>query len=87
MIEDDAWIRELFTGSHDGVFEDAVKVEARMAKARADEALLVAARKAVLAAPVVRTRPIGCGRCGGRGYLPSFQHIKGGECFACGGQG
>lgn len=24
-----------------------------------------------------------CGRCGGSGYLPSFQHIKGGACFAC----
>lgn len=24
-----------------------------------------------------------CGRCGGSGYIPSFQHIKGGACFAC----
>jgi hypothetical protein len=28
-------------------------------------------------------RAIGCHRCGGKGYLPAYQHIKGGECFAC----
>lgn len=86
MIKDDGWIRELFTGSHDGVFEDMVKVEVRMAAARAAEAVRIAAVKADLATPAVRTRSIGCGRCGGRGYLPAFTHIKGGECFACRGQ-
>jgi len=24
-----------------------------------------------------------CNRCGGRGFLPSFSHIRGGACFAC----
>lgn len=24
-----------------------------------------------------------CNRCGGKGYLPSFTHIRGGACFAC----
>jgi len=28
-----------------------------------------------------------CTRCAGRGYLPQFQHHKGGECFACGATG
>ena len=28
-----------------------------------------------------------CPRCFGRGYLPQFQHRKGGECFACGATG
>jgi len=54
-----------------------------MAAARAAEAIRIAAVKADNAAPTVRTRSIGCYRCGGKGYLPAYQHIKGGECFAC----
>ena len=54
-----------------------------MATARAAEATRIAAVKADNAAPMVRTRSIGCHRCGGKGYLPAYQHIKGGECFAC----
>ena len=106
MIEDDGWIRELFTGSHDGVFEDMVKVEVRMAAARAAEAVqraeALAAETARLAGvkhwlkqhkdyaaiPDATYRIIGgCGRCGGKGWISAFTHIKGGECFACGGQG
>lgn len=26
-----------------------------------------------------------CGRCGGSGYLPQYQHVQNGVCFACGG--
>lgn len=86
MTDDDGWIRALFTGSHDGVFEDEATIDARMVEARAAEAVRIAAVKADLATPAVRPRSIGCGRCGGRGYLPAFTHIKGGECFACRGQ-
>lgn len=28
-----------------------------------------------------------CPRCGGQGRISSFSHIKGGECFTCGGTG
>jgi hypothetical protein len=28
-----------------------------------------------------------CPRCCGKGYIPQFQHMKGGECFSCGGTG
>ena len=88
--EQDAALLALFAGF------DQETNDRDMAAARAAEPARIAA---ALAAENVRLaavkhwlglhtrRPIGCGRCGGRGYLPSFQHIKGGECFACGGQG
>jgi DnaJ-class molecular chaperone len=28
-----------------------------------------------------------CHKCGGTGRLTHYQHIKGGECFACNGRG
>ena len=28
-----------------------------------------------------------CMRCGGTGYLPEYNHVEGGVCFACGGSG
>jgi len=28
-----------------------------------------------------------CPKCAGRGYMPQFQHHKGGECFACNATG
>jgi hypothetical protein len=28
-----------------------------------------------------------CPKCAGTGYLPQFQHRKGGECFLCGASG
>lgn len=28
-----------------------------------------------------------CPKCGGEGRLPNYSHIKGGECFRCGGTG
>ena len=31
--------------------------------------------------------PKRCGKCSGQGRLSAFQHIKGGECFQCGGTG
>lgn len=42
-----------------------------------------AARIAAHNAPAPRTMRPYCARCGGKGYLPSFSHIKGGACFAC----
>ena len=38
-------------------------------------------------APVKKKPVLCCRRCGGKGYLPSFQHIKAGECFTCHGTG
>lgn len=31
--------------------------------------------------------PKSCGKCSGYGYISSFQHVKGGECFQCQGTG
>lgn len=28
-----------------------------------------------------------CTRCGGTGYLPEYNHVEGGVCFSCGGNG
>jgi hypothetical protein len=28
-----------------------------------------------------------CDFCGGKGWLPHFQHVEGGLCFKCGGKG
>ena len=28
-----------------------------------------------------------CPKCMGSGRISSFQHVKGGECFSCGGSG
>ena len=28
-----------------------------------------------------------CGKCGGKGNLSHYQHVKGGECFSCSGTG
>lgn len=28
-----------------------------------------------------------CPKCGGKGYLPGYEHIEGGVCFLCGGSG
>ena len=58
------------------------------AAAQAEHAVYMAAQAAADAARIAAhnvpraIRPH-CGRCGGSGYLPSFQHIKGGACFAC----
>jgi hypothetical protein len=87
--EQDAALLALFEGF------DQETNDREMAAARAAEPARIAAALAAEAARLagvqhwlgLHTRSIGCGRCGGRGYLPSFQHIKGGECFACGGQG
>ncbi len=32
-------------------------------------------------------RFIRCHKCGGEGRIPYYGHVKGGECFACGGTG
>ena len=75
--EKDAALLALFAGF------DQETNDRDMAAARAAEAVRLAGVKHWLQQ---HTRPIGCGRCGGRGYLPAFTHIKGGECFACRGQ-
>lgn len=28
-----------------------------------------------------------CPKCGGKGYLPGYEHVEGGVCFMCGGDG
>lgn len=28
-----------------------------------------------------------CPKCGGKGYLPGYEHVEGGVCFMCGGSG
>lgn len=28
-----------------------------------------------------------CPKCGGKGYLPGYEHVEGGICFMCGGNG
>jgi hypothetical protein len=28
-----------------------------------------------------------CPKCGGRGYIPRYQHVSGGVCFVCKGSG
>lgn len=49
----------------------------------AEHAATEAARIAAHNAPAPRALRPHCNRCGGRGFLPSFSHIKGGACFAC----
>ena len=34
-----------------------------------------------------KTAATSCPKCMGSGRISSFQHIKGGECFSCGGSG
>lgn len=53
-----------------------------------------AAHSAAIAADAARVAKLAvdkaanaCPKCAGRGYLPQFQHRKGGECFACGATG
>jgi hypothetical protein len=36
---------------------------------------------------VAEYKPLVCAKCGGAGRVSAFQHIKGGECFRCGGSG
>lgn len=81
--EKDAALLALFAGF------DQETNDREMAAARAAEAARIAAwHKDYAAIPEATYRIIGgCGRCGGKGWISAFQHIKGGECFACGGQG
>lgn len=39
------------------------------------------------AAKPAKAAAIHCPKCMGSGRISSFQHIKGGECFSCGGSG
>lgn len=63
----------------------AVCIE-RVAEIAAVEADMAAA-KATSAARVARRLSHPCPRCSGNGFISAFQHIKAGECFACGGTG
>lgn len=38
-------------------------------------------------APIIATTRRTCIRCGGEGRIPGMQHVKGGVCFRCNGQG
>jgi hypothetical protein len=57
----------------------------RAAAAAQATAALAQAKKDGAALEAREFRPLRpyCNRCGGRGFLPSFAHIKGGACFAC----
>lgn len=77
------------TSPFDSLFGIGATAE-ETAAAQADHAVYMAAQAAAESArvtahnaPSPRTIRPHCGRCGGSGYLPSFQHIKGGACFAC----
>ena len=44
-------------------------------------------RDALRSTPRESSTACPCPKCMGSGRISSFQHIKGGECFACGGSG
>lgn len=44
-------------------------------------------KPATPATPAAKTAATPCPKCMGSGRISSFQHIKGGECFSCGGSG
>ena len=67
------WFSELF-GTPEQNAESVRAVE------RARAAFVTPPRVAESFAPALRPH---CNRCGGKGYLPSFSHIRGGACFAC----
>ena len=58
---------------------------ARASAAAQATAARAQAKQAAAALEARECRPLRphCNRCGGRGFLPSFSHIKGGACFAC----
>ncbi len=55
----------------------------------AASAAVMAHREALMAKPVVpaKTTANHCPKCMGSGRISAFTHIKGGECFTCGGSG
>ena len=73
------WMAELFAGE---TLTDA-EVEAGRSAARAVEVARISAHHAAMAAIGAAKIANACPRCAGRGYLPQFQHRKGGECFLC----
>ena len=76
---DTDWMAELFSGET----RTAAEVEADMSAARAVEVIRIAAHHAAMAAISAAKIANACPKCAGRGYLPQFQHRKGGECFLC----
>lgn len=81
--EKSAALLALFAG-----FDQAASDAALVAGRAAEAARIAAWHRDYAAIPDATYRIIGgCGRCGGKGWISAFQHIKGGECFACGGQG
>lgn len=83
-METQNYFAELF-GNPEGLdpAETAAGVAAAQAAERARLDDLAAANEA-RRLEAVRMR---CPRCAGSGFLPQFQHRKGGECFACGATG
>lgn len=71
------WFSELF-GTPEQNAESVRAVE--RARAAVVTPARVAESREALFSPALRPH---CNRCGGKGYLPSFSHIKGGACFAC----
>ena len=70
-----------------GETRTSAEIAASMEAARAAEAARIAALHAAWAAEAAAKVANACPKCAGRGYLPQFQHRKGGECFACGATG
>ena len=77
------FLAELFSGET----RTAAEIDADMEAARVVEAARVGAVKADREAAARAKIENACPKCAGRGNLPQFQHLKGGECFLCGGSG
>jgi|GEM_PF-3064023 len=63
--------------------EDIAELRSRLNKARMYSLLSELRNDRFSSIPYERI----CTRCGGSGYLPEYNHVEGGVCFACGGSG
>lgn len=77
------WLAELFGATP----QTSEEIAAGLARMAAEEAARLAGLRAAEAARLAAQAAARCPKCAGRGRLPQFQHIKGGECFACGATG
>jgi DnaJ-class molecular chaperone len=78
------YLDELFPGHE---LRTQAEAEAGMETARLEEAARIEAFHARAAAAQAERQANACPKCAGSGYLSQFAHIKGGECFTCGGTG
>lgn len=79
------WFSELFGSPEQQAESERAAAAARAAAVTQAVAAGAAARQQAAALEARECRPLRpyCNRCGGRGFLPSFSHIRGGACFAC----